>query len=162
MNKRKILIWSSAVAVLSGVGYVIYSKFRNKKEIADIHNALDNRAGAFGNMDDYADIFSGKGYISRVESKVNNVIYLKDDYVTTFRKSLGDAIRGSGTDEEAIKAVFRKLKDKVQIAQVAESYQKNYEENLLDALKDDMDVDSDEMKEIYDIILIKPAYRVAK
>ena len=68
------------------------------------------------------------------------------------------AIIIEGDDEEAIKDVFRKLKDRVQVAEVSESYQKNYGENLLDALLGEMDADDKEMKDILGMMINKLAY----
>ena len=162
MDKRKILIAISSTLVVSGVGYFIYSKIRNKKEVNQIHAILDDRTKAYGSIEDFSDVFAGRGYINNIESKVKNVIFLLPDYVTQYRKLLNSAISGAGTDEDAIKVIFRKMKDKVQIAQVAESYQKNYGVNLLEDLKNDMDVDSADMKELLNIMITKPAYRVSK
>lgn len=162
LNKRKIFIIASSALVVGGVGYFIYSKFRNKNEIARIHAALDGRENAYGTIEDFADVFNGLPYIKDMKAKNPNIILLIPDYVTVYRKALHQAISGAGTDESAIKNIFRKLRDKVQIAQVADSYQRNYSENLLDALKGDMDVDDEEMRELNDIMISKPAFRVSK
>jgi len=97
-----------------------------------------------------------------MKSKYDNLIFLKPQYITENRKKLYDAIQYWGTDESTIKEVFRKLKDRLHIAQVAASYQKNYGENLLDALKGEMDVNDKEMKELRDIMINKYAFRVSK
>lgn len=162
MNKKKIIIIASSTIVVSGIAYLAYLKIRNKKEINQIHAALDGRTGAYGSIEDFSDVFEGANYINKIKAKQPNLIQLRPDYVTEYRKKIYYALAGVGTDEEAIKGIFRALKDKVQIAQVAESYQNNYKVNLLDALKDDMDVDSDDMKQLLDIMIQKPAFRIVK
>ena len=161
-GKTKILIGISSALIASGLGYFAYSKIRNKREINLIHAKLDGRDGAYGSIEDFNDVFSGASYLSTLKSKYENLIMLRGEFVTKFRKDLYDAIDGWGTDTGAIKSVFSKLKDRVQIAQIADSYQRNYNENLLEALKGDMDVDDDTMKELLDIIINKPAFRLNK
>jgi hypothetical protein len=163
MDKKKIIIISSAIIAASGIGYLIYLKIRNKKEINQIHAAIDGRSGAYGTIEDFSDVFDGANYINKIKSKQPKLILLKGDYVTTYRKKLYDYLTTIvGTDEEGIKSIFRTLKDKVQIAQVAESYMRNYNVNLLEAIKDDINDDSDDMKELLDIMTQKPAFRIDK
>jgi len=161
MNKRNIIIIISSVVVASGVGYIVYTKIRNRNEINKIHASLDGNEGAYGSVEDFADVFSGTSYISNMKSKYPSLILLIDKYVSGYRKELRDAISGAGTDEDAIKSIFRKFKDRVQVAQVAESYKKYYGENLLDAIKGEMDNDETEMKELSEIMIGKPAFRLA-
>lgn len=161
MEKRKIIIIVSAAVVVGGAGYLTYTSIRNKRERNEIYKILDTDEGSYGGIDDYSKVFEGDAYINGIKLKYPTIIKLKDDYITEARKELYDSISTfSGTDEEAIKAVFRALKDKIQIAQVAQSYRNNYKENLLDALKGEMDVKSDDMKELATIIKNKPNFRV--
>ena len=161
MEKRKIIILISSVVVLGGAGYLTYTSIRNKKERDQIYKILDTDAGSYGGIEDFSNVFEGDAYINGIKLKYPTVILLKPDYITEARKELYDAISTlGGTDEEAIKSVFRSLKDKIQIAQVAQSYRNNYGENLLDALKGEMDVKSDDMKELATIIKNKPNFRV--
>lgn len=160
MGKRKILIIASSSIVGLGLGYFIYTKFRNKAEIKRIHKILDGASGAYGSLEDFSDVFTGSNYVNKMKSKYKNLILLKDSYVEGFRKQLHGAIAGAGTNEEVIKAVFNKLKDRVHVAQVAESYKKAYNEKLLTAIRSDIDDDDSEMRELVDIMSKKPAFRV--
>ncbi len=161
MNKRNLIITSSSIIVISGLAYVIYSKIRNKKELDAMYLAIKNGNDEFGTIEDFSDILTGAPYVAKMKAAHKKLILLKDEFVTKFRKELYDAISGLGTDTEAIKNVFSSLKDHVHIAQVAESYKKNYDESLLSALNDDIASDEPEMEEITTIIRNKPAYRVA-
>ena len=62
-----------------------------------------------------------------------------------------------GDDETKVYAVFRELKDKVQVSQVAKAYQDAYAENLIDKLNDRFS--DSEVKTVLDIIKPLPTYR---
>ena len=169
MEKKTVITIISSAVVLGGVGYLTYTSIRNKKEKNQIFEILNSNTGGYGGVEDFSDVFTGDAYINKIKLKYPTIIKLKDTYVTDARKELYNAIKrvvgwgddsGFGTNEEAIKAVFRSLKDKIQIAQVAQSYRNNYSENLLEALKGEMDVKSDDMKELFNIIKAKPNFRV--
>ncbi len=162
MNKRNILIGVGTVALISGGVYFAYTNIRNKGEIKKINEILDTNTGSFGSVEDFANVFAGDTYISQYKLKYPNLILLINDYVTGYRKEIHNAIAGAGTNEDAIKSVFLKFKDKVQLAQIAASYKKYYGENLLDALKGEMDVSDQTMKDLRNIINNLPNYRIVK
>jgi len=162
MDKRKILIIASSTLVASGIGYLLYTKARNKKEIAKIHNILDADKNRFGSVEDYADIFTGDKYVRDLQSKYNNLLLLKPTFITRYRADLDKAMAYWGTDEDAIKDVFRKLKDRVQVAQVSASYQKHYGKSLLDSLKSEMDEGDAPMRDLQQIVMDMPAFRLSK
>ena len=62
-----------------------------------------------------------------------------------------------GDDETKVYGVFRELKDKVQVSQVAKAYQEAYAENLIDKLNDRFG--DSEVKTVLDIIKPLPTYR---
>lgn len=162
MNKRKIIIITSLSVVGVATSYFIYTRIRNASEIKLIHTKLEG-AGGYGTIKDFAKVFEGANYVNTYRSKYPNVILLVNDAITTSRKELNKAISGIGTDDDALKNVFRNLKDKVQIAQVADSYQKNYNINLLDAIMDESSfkAGSDNARELTEIMKSKPDFRVA-
>jgi hypothetical protein len=162
MNKRNILIILGSSIVVGGVGYFVYTKFRNKREIREIHAKLDGNEGSYGSIEDFQEVFNGSSYVQKMKNAHKNIIQLKPAYITKYRRELEDAIVGAGTDEVAIKDVFRKLKDRVQVAEVSDSYQRHNGENLLDALLDDMDADDKTMKELLEMMINKLAYRINK
>ena len=162
MNKRKIAIYTSLSIVGIAASYFAYTKIRNAKEIKFIHKELDG-AGGYGTIKDFAKVFEGLNYINSLKSTHPNIILLQNDPITDFRVKLNKAISGIGTDADAVKAVFRNLKDKVQIAQIADSYQRNYNANLLDAIMDEFSFreGSANSNELLEIIKSKPDFRVA-
>ncbi|PIZ51346.1 hypothetical protein COY27_03890 [Candidatus Woesearchaeota archaeon CG_4_10_14_0_2_um_filter_33_13] len=162
MNKRKIAIYTSISIVGIAASYFVYTKIRNANEIKFIHKELDG-AGGYGTIKDFAKVFEGTNYINGLKAKYPNLILLRNEYITEARTKLNKAISGIGTDTDTVKAVFRNLKDKVQIAQIADSYQRNYNTNLLDAIMDEYSFreGSSDANELLNIMKSKLDYRVS-
>ncbi|MDD3875363.1 MAG: hypothetical protein PHT69_01965 [Bacteroidales bacterium] len=162
MDKRQIINITIGSLVVGSIGYFAYTKIRNAKEIKFIHAALEG-SGGYGTIKDFANVFQGNAYIDSIKNKYPNVILLVNDAITANRKALYNAIKGVGTDTDEVKNVFRNLKDKVQIAQVADSYQRNYKTNLLDAIMDEFTFrsGSENADELTEIMKSKPDFRVA-
>lgn len=102
-------------------------------------------------------------YLSKVLQAVSNeVLVLKTStaskYADQIHKAWGSWYQG-GDDEEKVYGVFRKMKDKVQVSQVAKAYQDTYSNNLIDTLKDRFD--KDEITIVLNIIKALPNYRIA-
>ena len=79
-------------------------------------------------------------------------------YADQIHKAWGSWYEG-GDDEEKVYGVFRKLKDKVQVSQVAKAYQETFSKNLIDTLKDRFD--KSEITIVLNIIKALPNYRTA-
>lgn len=102
-------------------------------------------------------------YLNKVLQAVNKqVLVLKTSsalgYANQIQNAWGAWYQG-GDDEDKVYAVFRKLKDKVQVSQVAKAYQETYSKNLIDTLKDRFD--KDEINIVLNIIKALPNYRTA-
>lgn len=102
-------------------------------------------------------------YLNKVLQAVNReVLVLKTStasrYADQIHKAWGSWYEG-GDDEEKVYGVFRKLKDKVQVSQVAKAYQETYSQNLIDTLKDRFD--KSEITIVLNIIKALPNYRTA-
>lgn len=102
-------------------------------------------------------------YLSKVLQSINKeVLVLKAGtaakYADQIHKSWGSWYQG-GDDEAKVYGVFRKMKDKVQVSQVAKAYQDNHSGNLIDVLKDRFD--NREIKIVLNIIQALPNYRTA-
>ncbi len=79
-------------------------------------------------------------------------------YAEQIHNSWGAWYQG-GDDEEKVYAVLRKMKDKVQVSQVAKAYQDNYSKNLIDTLKERFE--KEEITIVLTIIKALPNYRIA-
>mgnify|MGYP003625066975 FL=1 len=102
-------------------------------------------------------------YLNKVLQTVNReVLVLKTStasrYADQIHKSWGSWYQG-GDDEEQVYGVFRKMKDKVQVSQVAKAYQETYSKNLIDTLKDRFD--KEEITIVLNIVKALPNYRTA-
>ena len=102
-------------------------------------------------------------FLSKVLQTVNReVLVLKTStasrYADQIHKAWGSWYQG-GDDEEKVYGVFRKMKDKVQVSQVAKAYQETYSKNLIDTLKDRFE--KDEITIVLNIIKALPNYRTA-
>ncbi len=102
-------------------------------------------------------------YLNKVLQAVNReVLVLKTSTASRFadqiHKAWGSWYQG-GDDEEKVYGIFRKMKDKVQVSQVAKAYQETYSKNLIDTLKDRFE--KDEITIVLNIIKTLPNYRTA-
>lgn len=102
-------------------------------------------------------------YLNKVLQAVNReVLVLKTStasrYADQIHKAWGSWYQG-GDDEEKVYGIFRKMKDKVQVSQVAKAYQETYAKNLIDTLKDRFD--KEEITIVLNIIKALPNYRTA-
>ena len=102
-------------------------------------------------------------FLNKVLQTVNReVLVLKTStasrYADQIHKAWGSWYQG-GDDEEQVYGVFRKMKDKVQVSQVAKAYQETYSKNLIDSLKDRFD--KEEITIVLNIVKTLPNYRTA-
>jgi len=102
-------------------------------------------------------------FLNKVLQNVNReVLVLKTStasrYADQIHKAWGSWYQG-GDDEEQVYGVFRQLKDKVQVSQVAKAYQETYSKNLIDTLKDRFD--KQEITIVLNIVKALPNYRTA-
>lgn len=89
-----------------------------------------------------------------------SIVVLKGSTATRYANEIHKAFRPwyrGGDLEENVYAIFRNLKDKVQVSQVAKAYQREHKLNLRDQLKDRFD--KDEIKTVLRIIERLPKYR---
>jgi len=100
-------------------------------------------------------------YVDEVLKKVKGkVLTIKKDaavkYAGRIHNAWGAWYEG-GDDENKVYAVFRELKDKIAVSQVAKAYQDNHGENLIDKIHDRFG--DDEVKKVLEIVNPLPSYR---
>ncbi|WP_299243031.1 hypothetical protein [uncultured Aquimarina sp.] len=89
-----------------------------------------------------------------------SIVILKGSTATRYANEIHNAFKPwylGGDLEENVYTVFRNLKDKVQVSQVAKAYQRDYRVSLRDQLKDRFD--KNEIKTVLGIIERLPKYR---
>ncbi|WP_281989711.1 hypothetical protein [Aquimarina aggregata] len=147
--------------ILMGTTYII---LRNKKRNTLANNLL-SQLGKSLNPDSKGLERSAAldvNYVDRVFNSLSGkIVVLKESTATRYAHEIHKGFRPwyrGGDLEENIYAVFRNLKDKVQVSQVAKAYQREHKVNLRDQLKDHFD--KDEIKTVLDIIGGLPKYRI--
>lgn len=95
-----------------------------------------------------------------VSSTGRQILTLKNEVASDYAKQI-HAAWGSwwsgGDDEDKVYGVFRKLRDKVQVSQIATAYLRNFGVNLIDKLNDRLD--DKEIKNVLSIVKPLPAFR---
>lgn len=89
-----------------------------------------------------------------------SIVVLKGSTATRYANEIHKAFRPwyrGGDLEDNVYAVFRNLKDKVQVSQVAKAYQRDYRVSLRDQLENRFD--KDEIKIVLGIMERLPKYR---
>ena len=95
-----------------------------------------------------------------VRSTGRQILTLKNEVATDYANQI-NAAWGSwwsgGDDEQKVYSVFRKLRDKVQVSQLANAYLRNFGVNLIDKLNERLD--EKEIQKVLAIIKPLPAFR---
>lgn len=163
-NTRNILIITGSTLVVGGAGFLMYRNYRNKRLMIALNYALENRTSQYGDIRDFGDVFSGDAYVTKVEeiAKKNgySIIKLNDQAITKKRKEIDDAITGFTEDEDKIYGILKDLRDKVAIAQIAQSY-KTANKGLTLLAQLTKLLSPDELKNVTDIVAEKAAFTKA-
>lgn len=161
MSKVGLKIAGGVVGVLLvGTVYGNVRRKRRDKIASELLRELTKvvkpaTAGLVG--EDAFDIY----YIDEVLKKVKGrVLTIKRSAAIKYAERIHDAWGAwyeGGDDEAKVYGVFRELKDKVQVSQVAKAYQDAYGDNLIDKLNDRFG--DSEVKTVLDIVKPLPSYR---
>ncbi|MCB0374446.1 MAG: hypothetical protein KDD04_00850 [Sinomicrobium sp.] len=162
MNKRSVMKIAAPAIGLFLAG-ALYGHFRRKRKDAIASELLREvtriiKPATSGLLlEDAFDIH----YADEVVSKVKGtVLKLKASAASRLaqriEKAWGAWYQG-GDDEDKVYGVFRELKDKVQVSQVAGAYQELYKKNLIDKLHDRFT--KSEVQKVLDIVKPLPSYR---
>ncbi|GAA0892647.1 hypothetical protein GCM10009122_23260 [Fulvivirga kasyanovii] len=87
----------------------------------------------------------------------SKILVLKEEAAKQYADEIHNSWGWINDEENRIYAVFRKLKDKVQVSQVSVAYNRYHKENLIDTFYDRMN--DNEIRKILDIVNSKPDYR---
>ena len=102
-------------------------------------------------------------YIDKIQKKAKgSLVILKNSTVSRYVKMIHKAWKPwylLGDDEDKVYGVFRSLKDKVQVAQLAKTYQETYQKNLVEVLRNRLD--DTEIRKVLAIVRKLPDYRTA-
>lgn len=161
-NQQHVLIAGGVITAM-GCLALIYVSHRTKQRdrlaaeiIKEINRQL--KPATTGLLSEKAfDLHYKDEVLSRTPKQIltlkNEVI---NEYANQIHKAWGSWWTG-GDDEKQVYAAFRKLKDKVQVSQLASAYFNRYGINLIDQLSERLD--SKEIDMILRIVRPLPAYR---
>lgn len=160
--KRNLLKIGGGVAIV-GLGasvYMVWNKRHKDKLASEILRELSKliKPSTSGLLSESAfDIH----YKDEVLKKVNGrILTIRTDTASKYADQINAAWAGwwsGGDDENKVYAVLRKLKDKVQVSQVAKAYQNSFNVNLIDKLYERLD--EKEVKKVLTIVKNLPGYR---
>ena len=150
MTRQNKIYLLSSIAFVGGT-FIVYRSLKRKQtynilidRIANSSVTIDNKkANSVLTGQHHLNINSSKPFAQLTESKKREIA-----------DSIFDAVDGLGTDEDALKAEFQAMRDKVAISQVASYYQAKHNQSLLDRL-----IGENELEEIIVIINTKPDVR---
>lgn len=163
--KKNILIISGAGVGILLIGSFIFSDRTKKRErlTSKLLIALNARIEPIKNGLGGQNAFDIH-YLEKVTQRVSgSILALQEStalyYANQIKSAFGAWYQG-GDDEQKVYGVFRKLKDKVQVSQVAKAFQGGDESvNLIDVLRGRFG--KDEIRIVLDIVNKKPNYRTA-
>ena len=147
--------------LLAGTGYIL---IRNKKwdsTAGEILSALNQLANpdTLGVKNEKA---FGVNYADTVLNSIPaKILILKKSTTIQIAQQIHSVWKPwyyGGDQEETLYGVFRNLKDKVQVSQIAKAYQDTYGINLIEKLHQRLD--AAEIKKILDIVATMPQYRM--
>ncbi len=156
---HKIGIGSALGLLVFTVGYISVRAKKRDARYAQLVKAISGVLTDIGGGLDSAKAFD-LHYKARVLQNVSQtVITLKKQTATGYANQINSALTPwyLNDDEEKIYGIFRGLKDKVQVSQLANAYQEEYGNNLIDVLKDRLS--TSEVKIIMGIVAKLPPYR---
>jgi len=156
----KIIAISTASALVLATGYFsIRARKRDERSAAFLQGITAHLSQSDGSFQ-VEGAFDPK-YIDRVVQQIRGtIISLKKEAALDYASQLHSAWKPwyhGGDDEALAYSVFRQLKDKVQLAQLAAAYQQSYQQSLIETLKQRLD--KKEINTVMGIIQPLPPYR---
>lgn len=163
--KKTTIVITIAGGLIGGtLGFAAFKRWQNKKLKEEIQRRLEGRVNATGLLDDFNDVFAGTSYINSVRQKFSagnkDFAALNPTDVAKRVYELKTYILGAGTKEDEIIDTFKKLRDKVAVAQVSQVYKESTQNNLLDDLKGDLS--EYWLNKLREIVAPMPAFRTIK
>lgn len=158
MNRGQIKVVGGIIGI--GLALSAYSHLLRKRKdklATKLLNTLNRKfhPGTVGLKAEKAfDIY----YIDHLKNNVKgSLLLLQPSAAAKYAADIHSAWSWINDDENKVYAVFRKLKDKAQVAQIARAYQANFAANLIDQLNDQLS--KKEIGKVLQIVTSLPDYR---
>ncbi|MDD4970764.1 MAG: hypothetical protein PHT07_15160 [Paludibacter sp.] len=162
MNKKQLLIATGGTALLGGAIYYFLHKAKQQNEFNELLLILEqSKAEAAGDLG-YLNALK-PGYESEPMGGVRITLYTTAK-IEEIVDALNDAFKNkvlklSGTDEEAIYSIYRKIESQKKMAQIATRYGIKYGTSLID--KFNSELNKNERTKLFNIIKTKPVVQFA-
>ncbi|GGG36115.1 hypothetical protein GCM10011344_41260 [Dokdonia pacifica] len=156
---HKVGIASVFGVLVVAIGYASVRAKKRDKRYTLFLQAISNAIADIGGGLDSTKAFDLQYKARVLQSVSQTVITLKKQTAIGYAYQINSALTPwyLNDDEEKIYGVFRSLKDKVQVSQLASAYQEEYGNNLIDVLKDRLS--TSEIKIVMGIVAKLPPYR---
>jgi hypothetical protein len=154
--KPRTYILMGLTLVAGGITYGVATRQKKKKQIKAIFDALEKETGATGTFEDLEKSAPfDPNYWKSVQDSGKATKYLKAEYAKKYAKQIYDALDWID-DEDAVFAVYQRIRNHVQASQIAYYFGRDYKTPLYDYLDDDLN--SSEMDKINNYLKVKPKY----
>ena len=162
MDKKNLLITGGVITAAGCIVSIYFGQRRKKRDklaaelIKEITKQL--KPSTSGLLSENAFDVNYKDEV--VRSTGRQILTLKNEVANDYANQINSAWRSwwsGGDDEKKVYGVFRKLRDKVQVSQIASAYLRNFGVNLIDKLNDRLD--EKEVKNVLTIVKPLPAFR---
>lgn len=160
-NSTKYKIAAGLFTVLLGTQVCFSIRTRKRDEKAALfYSELERKISPSSATLQESEAFDINYYQTLMKTLKKSYYLLKMAAADGYAKDIADSWGWLDDNEEKIYGVFRALKDKVQVSQVAHRYFLKTKINLIDDLT--VRLHKDELKEVNRIVEKLPAYRVAE
>jgi hypothetical protein len=136
LNKKTLYIAGGATIIIAGITLIIINKAANKKLVATITKIVREGITQYGTIEDLkASVALDPKYWRTIPANsaasLLNIVQIRD-----IENDIYKAIKGVGTDRQAVITAFKRFKNKAQVSQVTEYFQKDYNKDLWQWLKE--------------------------
>jgi putative cell wall-binding protein len=152
MKAKELIIAGGGTAIVGGLIYFFLHKAKQQSSFNELLLVLEeNKAETAGNLG-YLNAFQA-GF-EKTSSNGKRVILLTTAAVESDVDTLYTAMKGWGTDEDAIYNTYSGIQSQRKMAQLATRYAAKYGENLLDRINSELN--NNERTKLFNIVKSKP------
>jgi len=155
--------WAKGIIAVAALGGIVYIYIKSKDKIKDIINPKATKKFDIGNPKSnpfqFGLFLATANNVAKDITKAPRLTYKSVSGKIDQIYNAKGFFRGLGPDDEAaVYAAFRDLRNKIQVAQLAEGFSLRYSKDLYQFLRDMLS--DKEMNLVLDIINAKPDYFV--
>ncbi len=130
-RKDKILLYGGVTALT--ISYIIYNRWTKRIFYDEILKRIGGSGIKFNDLKVW-----NQGFLLNLKASGRPFAEYKQDYLQDKSDIMRSAIKGGGTDEDAILGVFRNINSKSGVAQLVSFYNAKYNRSLKEDLEGDL------------------------